>query len=80
MSFPPLATRENRTLTISVVLMALSILNKVTSSSSDYLFFNPKSMSCYKFFFIGLIWQTFFVKRNLNKMLQSLIQDSIWTR
>ena len=75
MSFPPLATRENRTLTISVVLMALSILNKVTSSSSDYLFFNPKSMSCYKFFFIGLIWQQLncFVKRNLNKMLQSLI-------
>ena len=57
---PPLATGENRTLTTSVVLMALSTFNKVTSSSSDYLFFSkdkPKSVSCYKFFFIGLIWQ-----------------------
>ena len=38
--FPPLATGENRT--TSVVLMALSILNKMTFSSSDYLFF-PKA-------------------------------------
>ena len=66
--------RENRT--SSAALIALSILNKMTSSSSDHLFF-PKANRkvCLVIDPSLLAWfgSNLFCKKHLNKMLQSLI-------